>query len=295
MDSIISYPDRGPWGDSSWRGNCSGRVFVDLFKHYRPKTFVDPMVGSGTSVQVAREMGIEATGLDLHQGFNVVSDSILERVGKQVDMCLSHPPYHAMVVYSGHVWGREAHPDDLSRCSSVDEFNEKLQVAMLNQRDATRPDGIYGTLIGDHRTGGHFYSYQAEVIARMPSDELCSVVIKHQHNCVSDSRQYSGLKDPRIQHEYLILFRKKTAPIIVLLGKIARQQQSRLKGTWSAVVRIILQRLGGKASLSEIYAEVKRAAPERLATNPNWEAKIRQTLQKAGHFCSSERGVWQLA
>jgi hypothetical protein len=62
------------------------------------------MVGGGTSVAVAREMGIEAYGLDLHSGFNILARRILEEVGK-----LSHPPYHNIVVYSGVVWGNEPH------------------------------------------------------------------------------------------------------------------------------------------------------------------------------------------
>jgi hypothetical protein len=76
------------------------------------------MVSGGTSVEVAREMGIEAHGLDLHSGFNVLKQSILEVVGKPSDLVLSHPPYHNIVVYSGNVWGRGPHPDELSRCAT---------------------------------------------------------------------------------------------------------------------------------------------------------------------------------
>ena len=53
QSSIISYPNRGPWGNSQWRGNASGRVYKDLFEQLKPKVFTDPMVGSGTSVEVA--------------------------------------------------------------------------------------------------------------------------------------------------------------------------------------------------------------------------------------------------
>jgi hypothetical protein len=180
MHSVISYPDRGHWGNSKWRGNCSGHVYKDLFLQLKPQSFVDPMVGSGTSVEVAREMGIKAWGLDLHQGFNAVSDSILLTVGEQVDLCVSHPPYGAMVIYSGAVWGKEPHPADLSRCSSNQEFHEKMQLVLLNQRDATKPQGFYGTIIGDYRKNGVYTSYQAEMIARMPSDELAAVIIKQQ-------------------------------------------------------------------------------------------------------------------
>jgi hypothetical protein len=35
-------------------------VYKRIFEHFRPHLFTDPMVGSGSSVEVAREMGIEA-------------------------------------------------------------------------------------------------------------------------------------------------------------------------------------------------------------------------------------------
>ena len=28
--SVVSYPDRGPWGDFRYRGNCSGHLVKDL-------------------------------------------------------------------------------------------------------------------------------------------------------------------------------------------------------------------------------------------------------------------------
>lgn len=295
MQSVISYPDRGPWGDNKWRGNCSGHVYKDLFQQLKPSTFVDPMVGGGTSVEVAREMGIEAWGLDLHQGFNAVGDSILLAVGQQVDLCLSHPPYGSMIQYSGSVWGSNPHPADLSRCVSNEEFHEKMQLVLLNQRDATKPQGFYGTIIGDYRKAGSYVSYQAEMIARMPSAELAAVIIKQQHNCMSDSRSYAKMTLPKIVHEYVLLWQKKSAPILVLLGSIAREQHARLTGTWKSIVGLVMQRLGGKAGLDQIYQEVSRAAPQKLAENPNWKAKIRQVLNSTGLFRSSERGVWILA
>ena len=121
--SVLSYPQRGPWGDPGYRGNCSGYVYRAIFEWLRPRVFTDPMVGSGTSVEVAREMRIEAHGLDLHSGFNILKQRILEVVGKPSDLVLSHPPYHNIVVYSGNVRGREPHPDDLSRCVSEMNFS----------------------------------------------------------------------------------------------------------------------------------------------------------------------------
>ena len=294
---ILSFPDRGPWGKSSWRGNCSGHIYKSLFEQLKPAVFVDPMVGGGTSVEVAREMGIQAHGLDLHSGFNVLRDSILAKVGKPADLVVSHPPYGAMIVYSGNVWG-SPHPDDLSRCTDDQDFHEKLHIAMLNQREATKGGGYYGTIIGDWRRNGRYTSYQAECIARLPSDELAAVLIKQQHNTVSDSRVYARMKMPRILHEYILLWQK---PVVIQsfladLSVMARQQSARLASTWKALVRTVLMTLGGVADLAAIYAKVSAHAPERLATNPNWKAKVRQVLnQNQDYFSATERGVWALA
>lgn len=274
--SIMSFPTRGKWGKSNWRGNASGHVYKELFEQLKPRTFVDPMVGSGTSVEVAQEMGIDAYGLDLHSGFNAIRHSIVEKVGKESDLIVSHPPYGSMIVYSGNVWGANAHPDDLSRCVDDNDFHEKMQLVLINQRMATKAGGYYGTLIGDWRRNGVYTSYQAEIIARMPRDELAGILIKTQHNCVSDSRQYSQLALPRIMHEYLLLFRKKPKPILVLLGQIAREQQTRLAGTWKAIVRAVLITIGGESELQEVYRRVAENAPEKLATNLHWREKVRK-------------------
>ena len=32
--SVVSYPDRGHWGKSSYRGNCTGRIIKDFLESY---------------------------------------------------------------------------------------------------------------------------------------------------------------------------------------------------------------------------------------------------------------------
>lgn len=295
--SILSFPDRGKWGDRNWRGNCSGHIYKELLTSLKPRVFVDPMVGSGTSIEVAREMGVEAHGLDLHSGFNILRDSILDRVGKPADLVLSHPPYGGMIIYSGDVWGSEAHPDDLSRCENDEDFHQKLHIALLNQRAATAPGGVYGTIIGDWRRNGRYTSYQAECIARMPK-ELASMQIKAQHNTKSASKTYANMRFPFITHEYIILWQKPRQILSYLgdLAGMAHQQHARLTGTWRAIVHTSLIAVGGEATLADVYQKIEENAPDRLLTNRNWEAKVRQTLnQHPRDFTSDERGIWRLA
>lgn len=63
--------------------------------------------------------------------------------------------------------------------------------------------------------------------------------------------------------------------------------------TWRDVVAAVLDKLGGKASLSELYEAID--GHKKTKNNPHWKAKIRQTLQMGDCFTSSERGVWSVA
>ncbi|MBC3871839.1 hypothetical protein HV832_16675 [Undibacterium oligocarboniphilum] len=293
--SILSFPERGPWGSSSWRGNCSGHVYRALFQSIKPASFCDPMSGSGTAIQVAEMMGIEAFGLDLHSGFNILRDSIVKKIDKEVDLVLSHCPYSGMVLYSGQQWGSEPHPDDLSRCHDDNDFCEKMQIAMINQREATKIGGYYGTIVGDWRRGGVYSSYQAEIISRLPKDELAGVLIKAQHNMQSNAKSYKAMKLPFITHEYILIFKRKKCTTMQFLQAIAIEQAQRLRGTWRSIVRHVMIQLGGQAKLEVVYQTIQENAPDKLQRNPHWKDKIRQVLNSSGDYFSEERGVWKLA
>lgn len=44
MQSVVSYPDRGPWGNNKYRGNCSGYLIKDLIEQFHIKNMSDYMV-----------------------------------------------------------------------------------------------------------------------------------------------------------------------------------------------------------------------------------------------------------
>ena len=296
--SVWSFPIRGPWGDNRYRGNMAGGVVANLIELFKPQSFVDVTVGSGTSLDVCKDLypHIRAHGLDLRHGFDSTSMSVREKIGEEVDLSFSHPAYHDAIHYSGNMWG-EAHPADMSRCNSSEEFHQRLQALVSIQRDATREGGNYVVLIGDYRRGGTYICSAAELIARMPSSELKGVAIKIQHNCTSDRQSYRSFTMHRLAHEYVVMFERSKAirSYLALLSTIARENSARITGTWRTIVRAAMAHLGGTATLQAIYDAVKNLAPERMAANSNWEPKVRQTLQMHAEFSSEERGVWRLA
>lgn len=38
MQSIVSYKNRGIFGDSTYRGNCTGYIIKDLIQQFYPKS-----------------------------------------------------------------------------------------------------------------------------------------------------------------------------------------------------------------------------------------------------------------
>lgn len=297
--SVISHPTRGQGGNPSYRGNVGANFMEDviLFGAENTKTqlhnmlFVDANEGSGTSRDVSARLGNKYIGLDLMKGNDFTTNNIIAELPRPAEMVFTHPPYAEMIEYSGKVWGTEMLPNDLSNPNiSKDEFLEKSQVMLMNQREATRDGGLYATLIGDMRKKGQFWSFQADYQMLMPKSELISVAIKMQHNCMSNGKSYGGSFVP-ITHEYLLIWKKKTASLYAIGFETAKNLQKKIAMTWRSVIRITMMKLK-VAKLSDIYIEVEKVASNLIAKNPNYKAKIRQTLQK--HFNNVERGIWSI-
>lgn len=289
--TIVSYPDRDSrYGNNKYRGNCSGLLIKDLLEYYKPKKVFDPMVGSGTTRDVCRELNIDHICLDLNPawgGFDALNDEIPE----SSDFIFWHPPYHDIIKYSGNMYGQ---PDlrDLSRCSSYEEFIKKLDIVQAKLLTSLRKNGRIVILVGDIKRKGVLYS--------MPKDmswygQPEQVIIKTQHNCWSDNQNYSGKFIP-IQHEYLLIFKRSDCYIIP--AKVTKQVEIDLrqseKITWRDLVLAALVKLGGKATLEELYREIE--GHKRTQTNSAWKEKIRQVVQTyTKDFNRVDRGIYTLA
>ena len=291
MKSIVSYPKRGKWGKSNYRGNCSGYIIQDLIDQFHPKSFADITMGSGTSKEVCLENGIKYVGLDLHTGFDFTKNSLAKVLNNPFDMVFSHLPYFDMIDYTEqrNLHGLSGTGNDISQFTCPDAFIEASFLALMNQREGTKSNGIYSTLIGDYRKNGKFYSFQSDFIKFMPKDELISVVIKAQHNCVSDRNSYKGSFIP-INHEYLLIWKKKNKSYYQVCYDKASQLKEGIKSTWRTLIRMVMMEFNGPIKLETIYSRVLQVAPQKIQGNPNYKAKIRQTLQL---YCTHvERGVW---
>lgn len=59
---------------------------------------------------------------------------------------------------------------------------------------------------------------------------------------------------------------------------------------WMDIVIAALERLGGAASLAELYQEIE--SHPRARTRPNWKAKVRQKIQISNVFSRLGPGRW---
>jgi len=210
--SIVSYPERGPWGDPRYRGNCSGYLVKDLVLRFGARSIFDPAEGSGTVRDVVAGINqyrgspaqaIHYEGRDLKTGWDLLASPLPEQ---KFDLVWFHPAYWDIVRYSDD-------PRDLSTCPTLEDFEAKLNRSCERLMEALRPGGVLAVLIGDKRKSGDYYCLMRTLLMNPNLGRLKAVLIKLQFNCVSDRRQYS-FASPfliPIKHEYCLVFQKGKA------------------------------------------------------------------------------------
>jgi len=204
--SVVSYPDRGPWGDSKYRGNCTGYIVKDLILRFRCQSVFDPAEGSGTVRDVVEGINenlrkrIEYEGKDLKEGWDILESPMPEN---QFDFVWYHPPYWDIIRYSDT-------PQDLSNCPTLHDFEDKLNKSVERLSKVVRPGGIMAILIGDKRKSGNYYALFRTLFFNKRIGQLKAIIIKIQHNTRSSKTQYIS-RNPffiPIMHEYCLIFQR---------------------------------------------------------------------------------------
>ena len=299
--TILNFPDRGPWGSSSYRGNCSGWIHAFLVWKYQVTKMAELFAGSGTGYDVAKDMGIAYSGADLNPipvrpGIlqndatrDMVPESFLD-----ADFLFMHPPYglEIKIPYAGSMYA-----DPTGELSRTDlgqmpwkQFMRTLNEIVMKYYAAMMNGGKLGILMGDVRRNG-LHSMFTDIVK---PGQLEQVLIKVQNNYTSKNRTYHSRNFVPLEHEYLLIL-KKVMPYLLTFQYPQEHQldiRNSKTATWRDVVKAVMEHLGDKASLPEIYQEI--SGYEKAKQNPHWKEKVRQTLQITPCFSSSERGIWKL-
>lgn len=307
LTSFVAYPERGTGGNNQWNGNCSPEVVADVLgyvldckKYHRKNTsdfaLLDPMSGSGSTQAAAEQYGVKAVLYDLNPkpaygtgGWNALRDDM----EADADLCFFHPPYHNMVCYSGAQWGKQAHPDDLSRCESYNDYIEKLNFVIKKLYFSLRKDGRLAILVGDYRKNGEFHSIQRDMMTVGMQEAF---ITKAQYNCRSDSRTYNMPFIP-IVTEYLVIFKKEGGLIVPfskrLSGVFNMIKRDNGALTWKHLIRCVMETKGGETSSDELY-DILSEHPKAQA-NKHYKDRIRAVIQEYPQdFKPCGRGRYQL-
>lgn len=303
------FPNRGPWGDSRYRGNCSGWIPAFFINKYKVKKLAEVFAGSGTTYDVCKDMGVQYVGIDLNPNptrdgiiaMDILDDTVdLPNGFYDADMVFLHPPYPSIndVRYAGHMW------KDLDGSGKLHDIQEmsfedgmrSVNHAIIRAYNAM-PKGSYEVcLVGEIRSHGQYRSMMQNL--SIPGI-LHQTFIKIQHNTVSGRRNYSCNNDYALTgHEMIAVIKKPSGYelSIVIPRRYTMDIRDSKMATWKDVVMAAVRNLGGTQKNSDIYLEIENH--EKAARNPNWRAKVRQTLQvlsQAGLIVHVAEGQWRAA
>ena len=281
--TIFSTPKRGEGGKSSYRGNCCPQIIEAFIGQYGMKYLSDYAIGGGTTKDVCERLGVRGVWTDLRLGFDLMNNEIPDRP----ENIFYHPAYWNMnnkIIYSNteydwkevkEKYGYDPRNTDLSQAKTWEEFVKMMNYTVLKQFAAMEKGGRMGILMGDIKTKGKLYSMLFE-IAKPGTVE--QVVIKQQHNCVSDRTTYSGTFIPTA-HEYFLILRKDLPYVLdfQMAKNICMDIRDSESATWKDVVLAVLSSLNRPCKPIDVAREMK--GHKKAEMNNNVDAKIRQTLQ----------------
>lgn len=300
--TVLDFPDRGPWGNNRWRGNCSGWVIAYLIWRYGVKSLAELFAGGGTGSDVCKDMNIPYIGADLNpnpvRNDILVVDAIADEVPDEFrdkDMLFMHPPYGAEI---GIPYAGSMYKDPTGELSKADlgqmpwkQFMKTLNAVIMKYYAAMAPGSKMAVLMGDVRRKGVYHSMFNDIV--MPGTVL-QTYVKMQNNCVSDGRTYGNRFTP-INHEMMYVIEKALNAYFIQYN-YRKEQETDVRdakaSTWKDVVYAVMYKLHKDATLEEIYREVD--GHKKCQNNPHWKEKVRQVLQ-SGPFVSVQRGVWAMA
>ncbi len=144
-----SKPRRQAHGDNRFNGVTPAFIICNLLQRYtKPGDLVvDPMAGSGTTIDVTRELGRKVIGYDIAP----YREDIIQNDARQiplednsVDFIFIDSPYSDNVKYSNH-------PDCIGKISCEGEkFFDELEKVAKEIHRILKPEKVMAWLIGDH-------------------------------------------------------------------------------------------------------------------------------------------------
>lgn len=173
-----SYGKR-PKGNNKFQGVTPAFIVWNMVQRYtKPGDLVvDPMVGSGTTIDVCEEEGRKVIGYDVNPKHPKAQKNDSRKIplgDNSVDMIFIDSPYGDNVNYSNE-------PADIGKISAEDEnFYKELEKVAREINRVLKPGKVMGWLIGDQwvkrkftPVGFKIYDILTEKVGFEPVDLIC--------------------------------------------------------------------------------------------------------------------------
>lgn len=206
-------------GDKDFHGNCSPQIVEQCIWRLTEEgdLVVDPMAGSGTSLDVCKRFNRKCIGFDInppkHRLDIIQNDSRkIPLENNSVDMIFIHPPYWNLT----HFTKAEENLPDLSRARDLDEFLDMLEQVFKECHRTLKPEKFMCILLGDLIRDGKFIPICRKTANMAEKIGFADYghAIKLAHGEVSRKKSGVIIAEPiftenlKISHDIIMFFRK---------------------------------------------------------------------------------------
>lgn len=203
LTSLYHKANRGNYGSAAYPGNCSGELIKDLLRYFKPKRVLDPMTGSGTCLDVCRELKIDCRSGDIAAGQDACDLKTYEGIGT-FDFVWIHPPYWRQKQYTDD-------PRDMGNAPTLRYFLYRYKKLIENCASVLTPGGKLAILMGDYsdREAGFvpLVYHTKRLCFEAGLKQTCTDIVRFSHGASSAKKTYRSSFIPGL-HDIVTIVEK---------------------------------------------------------------------------------------
>jgi len=209
-------------GDKAYKGATPSYVIWNVVHRYTAggDTVLDPFCGSGTTLDVCKDLGRKGLGFDLAPTREDVKQGDARSIplkSKAVDLVFMDPPYADNLDYSED-------PRCIGKLKANGQYQRAMKLAIREAHRVLRDDKVLAIFVCDQlKKAKHFFplGFELFALAREEGFTAIDIVSVVRHNRTLQMGNYRKAADEQgfflRGFNYLLLFRKR-APVAEDLG-----------------------------------------------------------------------------